>query len=73
MNSDEAIVKKTISSLQAKSSSGYDGISSKLLKLIEPVINKPVTLLINQVLNSGIFPAKLKIAKSYQYIRMVSP
>ena len=63
MNIDEAVVKKTINNLQAKSSSGCDGISSKLLKVIEPVIIKPLTLLINQVLDYGIFPDKLKIAK----------
>ena len=73
MNIDEAVEKKTINNLPAKNSSGCDGISSKLLKVIEPVIIKPLTLLINQVLNSGIFPDKLKIAlKSYQYIRRVT-
>ena len=36
VNIDEAAVKKTINNLQAKSSSGCDGISSKLLKVIEP-------------------------------------
>ena len=50
VNIDEAAVKKTINNLQAKSGSGCDGISSKLLKVIEPVIIKPVTMLINQVL-----------------------
>ena len=34
-----------------------------MLKVIEPVIIKPLTLLINQVLNTGTFPDKLKIAK----------
>ena len=63
VNIDEAVVKKTINILQAKSSSGCDGISSKLLKVIEHVVIKPLTLLINQVLNSGIFPDTLKIAK----------
>ena len=46
-----------------KNSCGFDGISAKLLKVIEPVILKSLTLLINQVLYSGIFPDKLKIAK----------
>ena len=64
VNIDEAAVKKTINNLQAKSSSGCDGISSKLFKVIEPVIIKPLTLLINQVLNSGIFPDKLKNCQS---------
>ena len=41
---------------------GYDDIY-KLLKVIAPVIIKPLTLLIIQVLNTGIFPDKLKIAK----------
>ena len=57
------IVKKTINNLPTKNSCGYDDISSKLLKVIAPVIIKPLTLLINQVLNTGLFPDKLKIAK----------
>ncbi|KAI0207148.1 hypothetical protein LSAT2_008167, partial [Lamellibrachia satsuma] len=44
-------------------SSGFDGISSKLLKIIEPAIINSLTLVINQVINTGIFPDKLKIAK----------
>ena len=62
-NIDEIIVKKTINNLPTKNSCGYDDISSKLLKVIAPVIIKPLTMLINQVLNTGIFPDKLKIAK----------
>ena len=62
-NIDEIIVKKTINNLPTKNSCGYDDISSKLLKVIAPVIIKPLTLLINQVLNTGIFPDLLKIAK----------
>ena len=68
LNIDEAVVKKTINNLQAKSSSGCDGISSKLLKVIVPVIIKSLTLLINQVLDSGIFPDKFKFPKSYQLL-----
>ena len=49
--------------LSSKNSCGLDGISSKLIKIIEPAIIKPLTLLINQVLNTGIFPDELKIAK----------
>ena len=62
-NIAEIIVKKTINNLPTKNICGYDDISSKLLKVIAPVISKPLTLLINQVLNTGIFPDKLKIAK----------
>ena len=62
-NINEAAINKIISNFPPKSSSGCDGISSKLLKVIAPVIIKPLTLLINQVLNTGTFPDKLKIAK----------
>ena len=63
MNIDEDAINKIIYNLPPKSSSGCDGISTKLLKVIAPVIIKPLTLLINQVLNMGTFPDKLKIAK----------
>ena len=63
MNIDEDAINKIIYNLPPKSSSGCDGISTKLLKVIAPVIIKPLTLLINQVLITGTFPDKLKIAK----------
>ena len=56
-------ISKTIQNLSAKNSSGPDGLSTKLLKVIEPELTKSLTLLVNQVLNTGIFPDKLKIAK----------
>ena len=46
-----------------KSSSGYDSISNKMLKYIKKEISKPLTLIINQMLDSGIFPSGLKISK----------
>jgi len=39
-----------------------DGISSKLIKLTEPAINNSLTVLINQVMNTGILPDELKTA-----------
>ena len=57
-NIDEETVRKTIQTLPSKNS-----CSSKLIKIIEPAIIKPLALLINQVLNTGIFPDELKIAK----------
>ena len=74
MNIDEAVINKIIYNLPPKSSSGCDGISSKMLKVIAPVIIKPLTLLINQVLNTGTCPDKLKIIlpKVYQYLRRVT-
>ena len=46
-----------------KSSSGYDGLSNKIIKTIKNEISKPLTLIINQMITSGIFPDDLKIAK----------
>ena len=46
-----------------KSSSGYDMFSNKIIKAIKNEISKPLTLIINQMLESGIFPDSLKIAK----------
>ena len=40
-----------------------DGISPALLKHIKHEISKPVSLILNQCLTTGIFPHKLKIAK----------
>ena len=50
-------------SLKAKNSAGFDGISTNLLKSIMPTILRPLTLILNQSLATGIFPDNLKIAK----------
>ena len=49
--------------MNSKKSSGPDGLSLNLLKDIKLELAKPITLIINQSLNTGIFPDKLKIAK----------
>ena len=59
----ESEVIKTIYKLPSKTSNGVDGISQVLLKYIKHEISKPVTLILNQCLTTGIFPDKLKIAK----------
>ena len=56
-------VSKIILKLKRKSSSGHDTISSKLLNYISPIIVKPLTTIINQSLQTGIFPSSLKLAK----------
>ena len=60
---DESNFDKVIQSLHAKTSSGHDGISVKLLKYLAPALRQPLTVIINQLLLTGIFPEKLKIAK----------
>ena len=52
-----------INKLKSKNSSGKDEISNKLLKSIKDEIGKPLTIIINQSLRTGIFPDALKIAK----------
>ena len=54
---------KAIDNLENKNSSGHDGISNKLLKLIRHVLCNSLTLIINQMLTSGIFPDAFKTAK----------
>jgi retron-type reverse transcriptase len=56
-------VDKIIDQLSPKTSFGFDGLSTKLIKNVKPVLVKPITIIINQMLNNGIFPDKLKIAK----------
>lgn len=62
-NIGKSDVIKIIDKLKPKSSCGYDGISSKLLKQIKNEIAEPLALIINQSLNTGIFPDQLKLAK----------
>ena len=52
-----------INALKSKNSCGHDGLSTILLKAIKHDICKPITLIINQSLYTGIFPNKLKLAK----------
>ena len=52
-----------INKLKNKNSSGNDEVSNKLLKAIGNELSKPLTIIINQCLLTGIFPDLLKIAK----------
>jgi hypothetical protein len=52
----------SISSLRNKNSSGYDGLSNKILKLCGSQISKPLTYIYNLSLNSGLCPDRLKYA-----------
>ena len=57
-------IEKMIGDLKPKSSAGYDNLSSKLLTVyIKCIISRPLSIIINQSLCSGIFPSKLKLAK----------
>ena len=60
---DDDTIVKTLQSIKSKSSSGHDGISSKLLKFLSPPLISPLRVIINQSLITGIYHDKLKIAK----------
>ena len=60
---EEFKVIQVIDRLKNKSSKGIDGISNNLIKTAKYVFAKPLTLIINQMLYSGIFPEQLKVSK----------
>ena len=60
---DTKIINDIIDKFAPKSSFGFDGIPMKLLKTVKDALLKPITLIINQMLATGIFPEKLKLAK----------
>ena len=49
--------------LKPKTSSGFDNISTKLMKDTIDYIIEPITQILNQSLSSGIVPKQMKIAK----------
>ena len=57
------LVKDVINGLKSKNSSSQDGISTIILKKLEPLISESLALIINQSFYTGLFPDKLKLAK----------
>jgi len=55
-------IENIIKSLKPKNSSGYDGISTKLVKICSPFISSPLAHIYNKSLSSVIFPDCLKYA-----------
>jgi len=55
-------IENIIKSLKPKNSSGYDGISTKLITICSPFISSPLAHICNKSLSSGIFPDRLKYA-----------
>ena len=52
-----------IEGLESKKSSGHDGISNTLLKVIKASISQTLTIIINQMLATGIFSDAFKLSK----------
>ena len=66
---DDDTIVKTLHSIKSKSSSGHDGISTKLLKFLSPPLISRLRVIINQSLITGIYPDKLKIAKVIPFFK----
>jgi len=58
----EAEIKGTVSSLTPKNSSGYDEITSKIIKSCASLISIPLSYIYNYSLHTAIFPDRLKMA-----------
>ena len=52
---------KYINSLKNTDSTGYDGISTKIIKHVAPLISPVLSYIINLCISCGIFPDKLKL------------
>ena len=52
---------KAIEGLESKKSSIHNGTSNTLLKVIKVSISQSLTIIINQVLTTGIFPDVFKL------------
>ena len=55
-------IENIIRSLKANESHGYDGITTKILKISAPFISYPLSYIFNKSMISGIFPTRLKYA-----------
>ena len=60
---DENDIRKIADTLVNTKSCGIDGISNIIMKSISNILFKPLTININQMLETGVFPDKLKVAK----------
>lgn len=60
---DPMEIANILSNLKPKTSTGHDGLSTKLLKNLTNVIANPLTILINKSLVEGVVPDSIKIAK----------
>ncbi len=60
---NEYSINSIIVKLLPKTNFGFDGLSTWLIIVIKPILVRPITIIINQMLNTSVFPDKLKIAK----------
>ena len=60
---NDDIILNIINKLPNKNSCGFDNLSTKIIKALRDYLIKPLILIINQILYTGVFPSQLKIAK----------
>ncbi len=71
---ETSTVETILDKLKTKSTYGWGGMSVKLHKAIKSVLIKPLTVIINQMHRTGIFPDKLKMLELYLCTkRMMNP
>jgi len=61
-NASPKETEKIINSLKIKESSGYDKVSTKILKISAAFISSPLSYICNKSMLSGTFPTRLKYA-----------
>ena len=64
----QAEIIQAIDNLENKNSFGLDGMSNKLLKFIKYEIISSLTLIVNQMITTGIFPDSFKNKKNHTFI-----
>jgi hypothetical protein len=55
-------INKIIDSLKSKNASGYDEITTNIIKISKPFIISPIINICNKMLNQGSYPARLKFS-----------
>ena len=56
-------IQKLITELPPKCSSGPDNVSNVLLKELAPILSEPLSIIVNQSMQTGIFPDIMKMAE----------
>jgi len=60
-NTSPKEIEKMINPLKIKESSGYDEVSTKILKISAPSISSPLSYICNKSMLSGTFPTRLNM------------
>ena len=67
----ERDIAKIIDNFPPKTSSGHDNLSLKLVRLCKDILIKPITLIVNQMFSTGVFPDRLKLLRLSHYSKKI--